>query len=250
VVRHPSSAVSRHECGTTISDLPLLVRTWNVFHGNTFPPGRHAFLQEMMELVAHDEPGVVCLQELPLWALDRLQEWSGMRVFPAVARRPRVPSRLGTFLTRLNHGFFRSAFVGQANAILVTPALEAENLGLRQISEPGQEPRVVQAVRVDGRLVVANLHASTTTAAALVEIDRALAFAEAQAEPGDAVILAGDFNLSEFHLEGYTEPAGGIDHVLVRGAPVTPASVWPPEQRELSGRLLSDHAPVEVVIDA
>jgi endonuclease/exonuclease/phosphatase family metal-dependent hydrolase len=226
------------------------VRTWNVFHGNTFPPGRHAFLREMMEVVTHDDPGVVCLQELPLWALDRLQVWSGMRVFPAVARRPRVPLRLGTLLTRLNHGFFRSAFVGQANAILVSLALEAENLGLSRISDPGHEPRVVQAVRVERRLVVANLHASTTAGAALVEVDRALAFAEAQVRPGDAVILAGDFNLSEFHLEGYTEPAGGIDHVLVRGTPVSPAFVWPPERRALGGRLLSDHAPVEVAVDA
>jgi endonuclease/exonuclease/phosphatase family metal-dependent hydrolase len=203
----------------------------------------------MLELVSQDDPDVVCLQELPLWALDRLEPWSRMQAFPAVARRPRVPLRVGVLLTRLNHGFFRSAFVGQANAILVSPTHEAENLGLSRISDPGHEPRVVQAVRVDGRYVVANLHASTTAGAALVEVDRALAFAEAQAQPDDAVILAGDFNLSDFHLDGYTEPAGGIDHVLVRGARVSEAAVWPPERRERDGRLLSDHAPVEVTID-
>jgi endonuclease/exonuclease/phosphatase family metal-dependent hydrolase len=226
-----------------------VVRTWNVFHGNTFPPGRSAYLREMVEVVTEEEPDVVCLQELPLWGLDRLERWSGMQVFPAVARRTRVPGRLGVWLTRLHHGFFRSAFVGQANAILVSRAHETENLGMRRISDPGHEPRVAQAVRVDGLFVVANLHASTTAASALVEIDRALELAEGHARANDVVILAGDFNLDRFHLDGYTEPAGGIDHVLVRGAPVSPAVVWPPERRALGDRLLSDHPVVEITLD-
>lgn len=230
------------------SRLAMVVRTWNVFHGNTFPPGRSAYLREMVEVVCADAD-VVCLQELPVWGLDRLDDWSGWQAFPAVARQPRVPGRLGVWLTRLHHGFFRSAFVGQANAILVSRALETENLGTRRISDPGHEPRVVQAVRVDGCYVLANLHASTTAAAALVEVDRALEFAEGHAGPDDVVVLAGDFNMSEFHLEGYTEPAGGIDHVLVRGAPVSPASVWPPERRALTDRLLSDHPVVEVTVE-
>jgi endonuclease/exonuclease/phosphatase family metal-dependent hydrolase len=203
----------------------------------------------MIDVVTQDAPDVVCLQELPLWGLSRLEPWSALEAFPAVARRPRVPGRLGVWLTRLHHGFFRSAFVGQANAILVA-SRAAENLGLRRISDPGHEPRVVQAVRVGERVVVANLHASTTAAAALVEVDRALEFAEGFAGPEDVVILAGDFNLTEFHLEGYTEPAGGIDHVLVRGAAVSPALVWSPERRALGDRLLSDHPVVEVTVDA
>ncbi len=227
--------------------MALVVRTWNVFHGNTFPPGRHAYLQEMVDVVG-EGAAVVCLQELPVWGVERLDEWSGMQAFPAVARQPRVPGRLGVWLTRLHHGFFRSAFVGQANAILVAPGLETENLGARRISDPGHEPRAVQAVRVDGRFVVANLHASTTAAAALVEVDRALEFAESHAREGDAVVLAGDFNLDEFHLAGYSEPAGGIDHVLVRGAPVSEAVTWPVERRVRDGRVLSDHAPVEVTV--
>jgi endonuclease/exonuclease/phosphatase family metal-dependent hydrolase len=203
----------------------------------------------MADVVTEDEPDVVCLQELPLWGLSRLERWSGMQVFPAVARRPRVPGRLGVWLTRLHHGFFRSAFVGQANAILVARSYETENLGTRRISDPGHEPRVVQAVRVGERFVVANLHASTTAAAALVEVDRALEFAEAHAGEDDVVILVGDFNVTEFHLPGYTEPSGdGIDHILVRGAPVSNAVTWPAERRTRDGRVLSDHAPVEAVV--
>jgi endonuclease/exonuclease/phosphatase family metal-dependent hydrolase len=202
----------------------------------------------MIELVCRDRPGVVCLQELPVWGLERLEGWSGMQVFPAVARRPRVPGRIGPPVTRLYHGFFRSALVGQANAILVAPELEAEDLGLLQISHRGLEPRVVQAVRVADRLVVANLHASTDLVAARAELERARSYAEGLARPGEAVVLAGDLNLVSPHLAGYSEPTSGIDHVLVRGAPASDALVWPPERRERSGRLLSDHAPVEVTV--
>ena len=203
-----------------------------------------------MELVCQDDPGVVCLQELPLWSLDRLEEWSGMRVFRAVARRPRVPIRLGVFLTRLNHGFFRSAFVGQANAILVAPRLEAEDLGWTRISDPGREPRVVHALRISERFVVANFHASTDDRAARVEVERAREFAERHAQADDVVILAGDFNLAEVRLDGYSDPVAGIDHVLVRGAPVSEAVVWPEARREHSGVVLSDHAPVELTIES
>ena len=64
--------------------------------------------------------------------------------------------------------------------------------------------------------------------------------------PGRAGRAAGDFNVLSPRLPGYSEPGPGIDHVLVRGAPATPVSVWPADQRTVAGVLLSDHAPVEV----
>ena len=39
--------------------MPLVVRTWNLFHGNTVPPGRRAFLEEMVRLVTADGPEVL-----------------------------------------------------------------------------------------------------------------------------------------------------------------------------------------------
>ena len=47
---------------------------------------------------------------------------------------------------------------------------------------------------------------------------------------------------------GFTKPISWLDQVLVRGAKSTPAHRWPEEQRRLHGKLLSDHAPVEVRI--
>ena len=37
-----------------------------------------------------------------------------------------------------------------------------------------------------------------------------------------------------------------IDHVLVRGAEISAVRAWPDDERRYDGKLLSDHAPVEV----
>src|ERR1700745_1402766 len=100
--------------------MALLVRTWHVFHGNAVPPERRAYLREMVELVTADDPDVVCLQEVPAWALGRLEGWSGMRVTGAVAAPPLLRSaELGRWITDLNHGLLRSAVTGEALAVLV-----------------------------------------------------------------------------------------------------------------------------------
>jgi endonuclease/exonuclease/phosphatase family metal-dependent hydrolase len=255
--------------------LALLVRTWNVFHGNAVPPERRGFLEQMVKLATEDQPDALCLQEVPVWALSRLEGWSGMQSFGVVASRPKlISAELGRLITELNHGFFRSAFTGQANAILLAPALrpvgedsivlnprsfrraEAKKLGLdfRTRLAWAKERRVCQAVRAeaDGRFVsVANLHASGLDTLADAELQRAADFAEGLAEPGDTLALAGDFNITPEssqtlkRLTGYSEPIPGIDQVLVKGAESLGTEKWPPERRTVDGRLLSDHAPVE-----
>ncbi len=226
----------------------LLVRTWNVFHGNALPPRRRGFLQEMIELVCDDSPDVVCLQEVPVWGLARLEEWSSMQVFGVVARPPRVPGPSGVRVTRWNQGLFRSAFVGQANAVLVSRSLTAEDRGHLQISDRGRERRIVQAVGVAEKYLVANLHANHGQEVAQQEVERARGFGETAARDDEVVVLAGDFNLRDFALAGYSAPLQGIDHILVRGASVPDLRVWSTERREREGVVLSDHAPVEVTI--
>ena len=267
----------------------MLVRTWNLFHGNAKPPERTAFLEEMVRLAAADRPDVLCLQEVPVWALDRLSEWSGMSAVGAVAARPTLgplPStaELGRVLTSLNHGLLRSAFAGQANAVLVGGGLrirhaesivlnprrfrraQARWLGLDLVARLGwaKERRVCQAVLVaagDGStFVVGNLHATSYDAdqrLADAELLRAAWFVDAVAVPGEPVVLCGDFNVTVARSRtladlagpewGFSAAAGaGIDHVLVRGAAAGGPERWPEERRRLDGRLLSDHAPVEV----
>ena len=80
----------------------MLVRSWNLFHGNTTPPQRRAFLDEMLRLATVDDPDVLCVQEVPAWAL-------GSFTVGDVAARPvlgplRITRRLGRALTEPNHG--------------------------------------------------------------------------------------------------------------------------------------------------
>jgi endonuclease/exonuclease/phosphatase family metal-dependent hydrolase len=268
----------------------LLIRTWNVFHGNAVPPERDAFLEQMIRLAAADDPDVVCLQEVPVWALAQLEQWSAMAAAPAVARPPRLgplpwPAEAGRLVTDLDHGLLRSAFTGQANAILVARRhriLEAETIALnardfrraqaRWLSLDlvtrlawAKERRVCQAVRVgvggpDETMLVANLHTTSYEADQRIadgELRRAAAFLEGLARPGEPVGFCGDVNLfpersrtiQDLRAEGFSEPVPQrIDQVLVRGLPVSPPVVWPEERRRVDGRLLSDHAPVEAVV--
>jgi endonuclease/exonuclease/phosphatase family metal-dependent hydrolase len=64
------------------------------------------------------------------------------------------------------------------------------------------------------------------------------------------VIVAGDFNLPGEGLPGFSTPlAGSIDQILVRGVPAASPVAWAEDRRRLDGRLLSDHAPVELTIE-
>jgi endonuclease/exonuclease/phosphatase family metal-dependent hydrolase len=233
--------------------VPLLVRTWNLFHGNAVPPERRAFLEEMVRLATADEPDVLCLQEVPAWALPRLHAWSGMTAVGVVAAMPRLRSAaLGKRITDVHHGLLRSAFTGQANVILLAPRLRERDPASTVVSESG-ERRICQSVHVENVGLVANFHV-TGGAPADEQFLRVVNFAEAQAEPGEPIILCGDANLlpgggrayDELRGRGFSEPAPGIDQTLVRGLPATPPFVWPDERRRVGGRLLSDHAPVEL----
>lgn len=232
--------------------MAILVRTWNLFHGNAVPPERRGYLRQMVELVTADAPGIVCLQEIPVWALRHLERWSGMRALGAVAALPRVNVGLGRWITELHHGVLRSAFTGQANALLVARSLDAAEERTLVISESG-ERRVCQIARVGGLGAVGNFHA-TGGPVANEQFRRAV---DAVVDVDEHAILAGDANLrpgeggtySRLTSLGFSAPLqGSIDQIVVRGLPSTPPVAWPAERRSVRGRLLSDHAPVELTV--
>ena len=227
----------------------MVIRSWNVFHGNTVPPSRRGRLREMVELAAGDAPDVLLLQELPVWALPELESWSGMEAFSEIARPPRWPPTLAAWLTRLHNGFFRSRLAGQANAILVARTLSAVRLGGRQVSEPGRERRVVHAVRVEGLGVAATTHLTNALPAPAVqraELERVRQFVDSLAAVGEPRLIGGDLNHRDPMLPGYDSgDGGGIDHILVAGIAGGPLTVWEPSRRVQNGLVLSDHAPVE-----
>ena len=130
-----------------------LVRTWNLFHGKPSPPGRRAFLVQMIELVTRDRPDVVCLQELPVWALPHLEDWSGMHAIGAVARRALLPVGARA-VTALHHGLLRSAVTGEADAILTREP--ARDLGSSVVGQKKLR-RIAHAAEIDGVTIV-NFH--------------------------------------------------------------------------------------------
>ncbi len=223
----------------------MLIRSWNLYHGRSHPSGRRGYLEAMIRLACADRPDVVCLQELPLWSLRFLEGWSGVRAITARTRRARLGAPAGRVLTAAHHGLLRSAFTGQANGMLVQPDLPAQDLGSTVISDRRQHPRVCQAVRVDDRIVVANLHASGEVAQR--QVDRALAWLADLVRVGEPLVLAGDFNAS-LELPGFSPPHGGIDDIFVRGTEPGPFLAWPLERRRQNGVVLSDHAPVELTV--
>jgi endonuclease/exonuclease/phosphatase family metal-dependent hydrolase len=223
----------------------VLIRSWNVYHGRSYPPGRRGYVGAAVRLASADRPDVLCLQELPLWSLPLLARWSGMQSFPARTRRAPLGARAGRALTGTHYGVVRSAFSGQANALLVAPDHEAQDLGSIRISDRRNHPRVCQAVQISGRLVVANIHASG--AVAQTEVAHALAWLDSLIRPGESLVLAGDFNAA-LELPGFSAPHGGIDDIFVRGAEATSLHVWPEERRRQNGVVLSDHSPVELTV--
>jgi endonuclease/exonuclease/phosphatase family metal-dependent hydrolase len=190
----------------------------------------------MVELVTGDGPDLVCLQELPVWALCQLERWSGMHATTAVARRPLLPIGARA-VTDLHHGLIRSAVTGEAAAILTREP--ARDLGA-QVMGQVKLRRIAHAVSVDGVTVV-NFHIDGRRE----QFDRVLALA------GERSILAGDSNLVAPVADGFSAPLGGsIDQIFVRGLDLLDGpAAWPVERRTVAGRVLSDHAPVEAVVE-
>lgn len=195
----------------------------------------------MVELVTADRPDVVCLQEVPLWALPQLGRWSGMSAVGAEARPSRVRSpRLGHRITSIHHGIFRSAFTGEAGAILVEKRFRIGDERRMVVNEVGLR-RIVHSVRLDDDLVIANFH--------IAGEDTQWRVVESYVAQFGRVVAAGDANIPGASLSGFSAPLpGSIDQILVKGVPSTAPARWPDELRRLGGRLLSDHAPVELSV--
>jgi endonuclease/exonuclease/phosphatase family metal-dependent hydrolase len=212
----------------------------------------------MVRLVTEDRPDVVALQEVPLWALGRLERWSGMVSRSAVTVPALLLAPLARLLTELDPVRLRSLVTGQANALLMSRRFELGEQRLLLLTpevtkwewlfERGLHQRYCQRLVVEGnggKLVVANLHSTNNPELARAEAERAAEFL-ADAE---RCIICGDFNVPRFPLPGFSPPIEGIDQVLVRGLDLERGPTrWARERRTFQGHVLSDHAPVEAVV--
>lgn len=232
----------------------------------------------MIRLVARGEPDVVCLQEVPVWALRSLARWSRMQAVGAVAMRPHC-GVVGRWLTSLQPRRLRSALTGQANAILVhgkhggvdpgatielndrslrAQTATALELSRRERRHWAKNRRVCQTVRVrmgEVGIVVANMHLTHfDERLAEAELDKAVAFVDRLVGHRMPALLGGDLNLrgdpgSAFiglAASGYSRPAPDIDHLLARDMALVRGPVRLDEQeRTREGMRLSDHPIVE-----
>ncbi|HEX5558348.1 MAG TPA: endonuclease/exonuclease/phosphatase family protein [Gaiellales bacterium] len=258
----------------------LLIRTWNIAHGRDVPPGpdhahvRRKLLREMARVMVEDEPDIVLLQEVPVWAADLLREHTGMGVTLAASYGAHIPFvhvplplPVGAAVGRALPDLVRTQVEGQAQAILYGPALllvSARRVQLNERTRLRGEPRIAQLARLRHRragreLVVANVHADP---GGDKQVEKA-GFVLERFARGAPMVLAGDLNLGTesggvraLRARGFVEESGevGIDHVLVRGFELDWAATrWLPERRDLRRNgsrpvRLSDHDPVDAVV--
>ncbi len=203
----------------------MLVRSWNLSHGYSSPPGRRAQLRAMIELVTADKPGIVCLQEVPAWALGSIGGWTGMKSIPARSRGSRVgfvpvPAGIGRRLPALSRSG-RANRDGSGNVIVVpadaklrqtkqitlntNPFCEeqATKLGLspKLARRWERERQVCHLAKIElanrRRLLIANLHTTSYPSDLRLpdaELRRAASFVDRASELEEIVVLAGGFN--------------------------------------------------------
>jgi endonuclease/exonuclease/phosphatase family metal-dependent hydrolase len=211
--------------------VPLVVRSWNVFHGRTWPESRRTHLERMVRLIA-EGADLVALQEVPLWALPRLDDWSGMKARSAWAM-PALYGPFGRTASVFDPVRFRSQATGQANALLVRQKLQVTGQRMR-ILNPELGPRD-RLLRWRQRRVC---HAVDVVYEAVSLVSDT-----------EACILCGDFNIPAHALAGFSSPLEGIDQILVRGLDLIELpTAWEDARRRFGQRLLSDHAPIEAVV--
>jgi endonuclease/exonuclease/phosphatase family metal-dependent hydrolase len=263
----------------------MRVLTWNLYHGRDFPPDpalltmRSRLLGVTERNATHAQVNRPLLPEFALlldrweWEVALLQE-APPRWFRVLARRtgssaalvrtsrnllPAVQWRLAD----LNPDLLASSDGGSNQILVRRPGRIAQTRRMRLAERPERRRMIWARVELpEGRVCVANLHASAgLPTAAAEELVRAAGQALEWSE-GHPLVLGGDFNvrprrdpgvfaaLSErFGLAEPTGP-GAIDHILARGLAVEerPHRLDAPERElaEPDGRLirLSDHAPV------
>ena len=202
----------------------VLIRSWNLFHGRTVPSGRRRYFERMVKLICEDGPASSrCRSSPPERSLDSKRG----RATPAygdVASPARLPRNLGWAhdRPRPDPAPLCGRGAGERDPRRARPRGDRPTGDRPQparLPEAGRrgagarlvvtrlrwarERRICQAVRIrleDGRsAVVGNLHATSfrnEKRVADAELLRAAAFLDGVANPGEPVVLAGDFNVT------------------------------------------------------
>lgn len=219
----------------------LKVVSWNLHHG-TSPDstGARPQMSEMVQKLKQEHADIVLLQEVTPWDAQMLASGTGLV------------------------GYYSQTTPRQGNMMLVAPELEVTDNQRLTLNHPtgdreaaarvvdlsrGQEPRAVQAVRIQGKGWVFNTHLSTGSA---TPQDRAAegktleTFLQNLGRQGDPILGGGDLNLrrgAEFlgrlQQQGYEFDGATIDWLLVRGGELS--GVESGNVANSKGERVSDH---------
>jgi endonuclease/exonuclease/phosphatase family metal-dependent hydrolase len=214
----------------------MKVVTWNLFHGRAQPPAGRDLFDRFADALAGWDWDVALLQEVPPWWPGRLARTLDASMRMALTSR-NEPMFIRRFVAERWPDLIKSGG-GGSNAILVRDAAIAEHRTLRLRWLP--ERRVMHAVRLDGGLWIANIHAEKQPRPRPVRDIARAANALEEWTGGAPLVWAGDFNIRDPSARGLDRVAShGVDHVLVRGLSEHGTQVLDP-------RPLSDHRPVMV----
>jgi endonuclease/exonuclease/phosphatase family metal-dependent hydrolase len=224
----------------------MRVLTWNLFHGRAHPAGAgRSLLAEFGAALAGWRWDVALLQEVPPWWPPALAAAAGAEQRTVLTSRNEL-LRVRRWAADRRPDLVKSAG-GGANAILVRGRIR-DHAAWRLRRWP--ERRAAHAVRLDGPLVVTNLHASKSDRSPERDLARAAACAGAWAG-GAPVILGGDFNDRAPAVAGFVHAASrDVDHILARGLEAAGGERSPERPGAPGGGMLSDHPPLTVTLRA
>jgi endonuclease/exonuclease/phosphatase family metal-dependent hydrolase len=223
---------------TSGSFAPILVLSWNLFHGRAQPAAWRPLAAEFAAALAGWSWDVALLQEVPPWWPEPLAAATGASARMALtSRNSLLPLRRAIAARKPD---LLRANGGGSNAILVRGGAIGEHRTRELTKRP--ERRVMHGIALAGAAGwVVNLHASRHPP---VQRHADLLTAAATAREwaaGKPLVFGGDLNSLRPAFPGLRHVAGHhVDHVFTEGRP----AVGEPEV--LDAGPLSDHAPLRV----
>ena len=180
-------------------------------------------------------PDVVCLQEVPVWALPHLERWSGMQAVGAVARAAAARERRARPLA---HGAATTASSARRSRARRTRSSSRRGLERRRRAHARRERasgerRVCHGVRLDGvgrrRELPRHGRRDGRRAVPRASPTSSTDADERRSSPATRTCgRASGAPTSCCASLGFSEPLpASIDQILVRGLPSTPPAAWP-----------------------
>jgi endonuclease/exonuclease/phosphatase family metal-dependent hydrolase len=216
---------------------PILLLSWNLFHGRAQPAAGRPLLVEFCRALAGWSWDVALLQEAPPWWPPKLAAASGASARLALtSRNSCLPLRRA--IAARNPDLLAAAG-GGCNAILV----RGRPIGEHRMRELTRKPerRVMHGIALGDAGWIVNLHGSTHPPQQR-RADLMLAAATAlEWAAGGPLVFGGDLNSTQPAMPGLVHIAGHhVDHFFTEGRPAAS------EPEVLDAGPLSDHRPLRV----